>query len=592
MPLEEKLQKQVKTAKLIKDLGPDEVQNLVNQHLRMNTPNLSNAQLTPASYDSSINPDPNIDVPLSNPQEASPFDQSQLGQWYNQPSDDDNRPVSEKLQDIANENIARTFPNSDKNTQNIQEAKDLVQKQNSQIPSESINKIIGPDLTKLTNPNAGIQVPMRPEELAALPSDTSNDRTADSDAQEEKDLNPNIPTIKTGVGTKSINSPQSAKSEEQKIIDTAISSPPNSADEFNKQLEDARQKDQQHQLLFGMLKAAQMGGSALAGSKADTSFADQELAKQNQNVTNLKTSMDMKEEAANIEEKKQKRDPNSKISKLYQDMLRELNPNMKVDGLSAEQVDRIYPQIGAIINKREATEARLAVAKENALNRAHLSQMRKLDLQDKLDQQDKESAYKVLEKADMEKARVNTPAGREEAKINAGAHAMQLLNDYAGKEDKMPPYALHALAMDYATLQSPGAPTEHTIKEMGIDTFEGDAGKILSKITGKSYGAGAKGFAESIKGNIQSQIERSKKLQQIEMDRIVKDNAMHFRNPGTINILKNSLSDRYTKDLSSKENIKESLPLTSPLPAGRSFTDKSTGKKYKVNPDGKSATEI
>lgn len=128
------------------------------------------------------------------------------------------------------------------------------------------------------------------------------------------------------------------------------------ADSFDQQLAAAHQQDNEHNLLFGMLKAGQMGGAALAGSKADTSFADTELAKNKEMATQLKTNMDVKEEAANIEEKKQKRDPNSKTSKLYQQMLNELNPDIDTEGLSADQVEKIFPQIGTIMAHRETAE--------------------------------------------------------------------------------------------------------------------------------------------------------------------------------------------------------------------------------------------
>lgn len=181
--------------------------------------------------------------------------------------------------------------------------------------------------------------------------------------------------------SKGIQPSENIQVESTPVESTPVESPDRAPSSFDEQLDAAREQDRQSNLLMGLLKASQMGGAALAGSKADTSYADAELAKGNQAVNRLKTDSDMKEQEANILQKRDKRDPASNQSKMYQDILLKLNPGMDVSGLSAEDVEKAFPSIASAVGRQDA----LAAAAENAkLKREEMSVTKgeKSELQD------------------------------------------------------------------------------------------------------------------------------------------------------------------------------------------------------------------
>jgi hypothetical protein len=141
-------------------------------------------------------------------------------------------------------------------------------------------------------------------------------------------------------------------------------------DDFEARLAAAQNDDVDRNRLFGLLKAAQMGGSALASAKADTSYADEQLKTTDFNVGNLKAGEALKEANNKILEEKEKRDPNSKISKLMQQTLLMLKPGMNVEGLSAAQVEKSFPSLAQAITTQEAIQSRKEQA---ALNREEMA---------------------------------------------------------------------------------------------------------------------------------------------------------------------------------------------------------------------------
>lgn len=141
-------------------------------------------------------------------------------------------------------------------------------------------------------------------------------------------------------------------------------------DDFEARLATAQDADVDRNRLFGLLKAAQMGGSALASAKADTSYADEQLKTTDFNENRLKSAETLKEANRKILEEKEKRDPNSKISKLMQQSLLMLKPGMNVQGISAAQVEKTFPSLAQAINMQEAIQSRKEQA---ALNREEMA---------------------------------------------------------------------------------------------------------------------------------------------------------------------------------------------------------------------------
>lgn len=313
----------------------------INKYLRgINQENDVTEEIIPSTSDGL----PPVVFGSVNNRELSPFEQSQFGQWWNEPDQDTRTPV-EKAQQFVNQQREAYGPNPDfdrtplatkerqKNTQRIA---------NSKINENFVNQLIGPELTGLTTNNNVF--PYRPEEKV----------------NEIKTVLPEKPeqsVVKSQTtGKKSVvdNALQTGASE--------IESSSRQEDTFNQRLEEARQKDAEQGLLFGLLKAAQMGGAAIAGSKADTSFADTELEKGEQFVNKLKTDEALKTEHAKVLEEQEKRDPNSSISNLMRQAILALKPDANVQGLSAAQVEKIFPSLSQAINMREQIESRKELA--------------------------------------------------------------------------------------------------------------------------------------------------------------------------------------------------------------------------------------
>lgn len=128
-------------------------------------------------------------------------------------------------------------------------------------------------------------------------------------------------------------------------------------DDFDKKLSEAQQKDEDRELLLGMLKAAQMGGSALAGSKADTSYADNELANANKYVNQLSSEGKLKKANLDLTDENILRDPNSDASIQLKEALESMGVKVGPN-FTAKQAKDQGINIGNLIAQREAINSR------------------------------------------------------------------------------------------------------------------------------------------------------------------------------------------------------------------------------------------
>lgn len=197
----------------------------------------------------------------------------------------------------------------------------------------------------------------------------------------QQKLNPEQSKLATSnkiQASRSSSSP-SAKTEQPSTTVDAVA-PVIKENDFEKQLEEARGHDKENQMLFGLLKAAQMGGSALAGSKADTSYADAQIEDKNKYTTQLKTNMDMIEQDRATQEKNALRDPNSDISKQARAMLGSVYPDLlaKNPSITAEQLEKMGMNLGTLASTKENIAAR----KESAALQRDMMRERKEEKED------------------------------------------------------------------------------------------------------------------------------------------------------------------------------------------------------------------
>lgn len=315
------------------------------------------------------------------------------------------------------------------------------------------------------------------------------------------------PTVAKSLNAVAAAPKQQAEPEVQPdLVNAAVPSQPKEND-FADRLAAAQEQDAKNQLLFGMLKAAQTGGSALASSKADTSFADAQLQKANEAVNRLKTGMDLTEENANIQEKEQKRDPNSKTSKLYQDMLKMLKPDMNVTGLSAEQVEKVFPQIGTIIGRQESIEARKEVARENALNR---QLQRDLARESKLSDLNTKRLDKLNEKITEDVASGRSAFGQAAKNMQAISNVKALLE---GNQDpnSIDNRQISEVARVLDRVLSGGSPTISGTAHLTPETARMKIAQLLEYATNKRQGAQAGSFIKNFQHTLDREEAQSKK---------------------------------------------------------------------------------
>ena len=425
-------------------------------------------------------------------------------------------------------------------------APEITDTSNAQLTPSTFNEPLNPDQLQSSDgsfldrptPNTGIPFELQKQDPSAIPkyiavpADSTNQQISDiltpKTPQLDKPLPKAIEEAKTSMpsvdqGEKADESEPKVnrgdiapKTEQPTSIPLQVPAQQIPIDNFDQQLQDARQQDAQHQLLFGMLKAAQMGGSSLAGGKADTSFADSELSKANEMTNQLKTNMDVKEEHANIVEKQQKRDPNSKTSKLYQDMLRQLKPDMDVSGLSAEQVEKVFPQIGAIVNKQEAIQARQDVARENALNRKSALDVAKMS---KTDEQNTKRLDKLNKDMTEEVASGRSAFGQAAKNLQAIGNVKALLQgaDLNSIDNRQ----ISETARVLDKVLSGGTPTISGTAHLTPETARMKIAEYMEKFTNKVQGAGAGDFMNKFQHTFDREENSAKKQVQATQGKLL-----------------------------------------------------------------------
>jgi len=231
-------------------------------------------------------------------------------------------------------------------------------------------------------------------------------------------------------------------------INVAPQQIPQPVDDFNDRLARAEDTDNKNNLLFGLLKAAQMGGSALAGTKADTSYADEQLKNPNQAVGHLESRSKLMDENTKRLEKAKLNDPNSDISKQSRAMLASVYPDLaaKYPNLSAAQLETMGMNLGQLATTKENAKSRELTAKMHADTLLNSRQDRlDKDSDTKLDKR-----KKITE--EVENFRSNIKDNVERARqLVSKTGTFELL----GSEQELLSGIMDEIATDMAKLQDP-----------------------------------------------------------------------------------------------------------------------------------------
>lgn len=248
-------------------------------------------------------------------------------------------------------------------------------------------------------------------------------------------------------------------------------------DRYDQQLDAAREQDSQNSLLMGLLKASQNFGAAMGGSKADTSYADAELAKGNQAVNRLKTDMDMKAQNQNILDKNKERDPKSNISLAMNDALSGMGIKIPPNTSYAE-MEKFAPQL----MRNKEFQMKLEEAKLKATADAEAAATTKTEKKESKDKEQKLDVQKTVDKM------VNSLRNSEDFKTHTAIKTAQAALDQAIlKDDKV---AGGAAFMLYAKIAQGD---NSVVRESDMKNLAGNWGytnvnDMLSKLSAHSVG--------------------------------------------------------------------------------------------------------
>lgn len=367
---------------------------------------------------------------------------------------------------------------------------------------------------------------------------------------------------------------------EQAQIEAAIASTSPTVSNADQEYEDAREQDRSRNMMMGLLKAAQMGGSALAGTKADTGFADSELTDKNRETTRLKTGRDMAEQVKNQEEKRKLEDPNSDISKQAFAMFATVYPELaaKYPDLSASQLEKMGMNMGQMLTSKQNNEAR----KET---QALTAEMKRQELNTK--KENKTDAQKSTDKLVSQLYKSDDYKGYQAAKS-----AEVALDNAIAKGDKT---SVGSAFMIYAKIAQGD---NSVVRESDMKNLAGSfnytsASEMVNKLSAKAQGGNFTPLELNQMKEISKLIQniKAKHVQQ-QLSPIQARITNHGLTP------EESIDPAILREFQSNKApesttiSKKSISLPSKQNPGTMINQKSTGKKFRVNDDGITAAEI
>ncbi len=398
------------------------------------------------------------------------------------------QPTISQAQDVVDPAVNRTFPHS--------EATQQIREKNKQIPDTTLGGLLGDDLV---NPNANIQIP--------LIRNLQNNKTPNIVDPNQLTLTQNTNPVDK---TKAINKqPDIIKKQEPspKIQDNVSIQQPTS---FEDQMLAARDQDAQQQLLFGLLKAAQMGGKALSMTegKADTSYADEGLKDKNQYATALKTNMDMESQHKTMLEKEKMRDPNSDISKQTYSLFARVFPELakKYTNMSAAQFQELGINVGTLM---KSEQDRKTAEVENRIRTQERKDIQKEKEELKQAQSDIKRITDVNKLASLTLQRKSTPAGAAQENLRVIENVEALLNGSKNLDDLDSRQVREAVRVLDRTL-SGGTATVSGTEHLTPETYLAKLQKHLEKLTNAPRGANQGEFVKRIQETFTREKEKAK----------------------------------------------------------------------------------
>lgn len=394
----------------------------------------------------------------------------------------------------------------------------------------------------------------------------------------------------------------SASSEVQKAFQKSGQLPDSNneykqSDDFEQKLATAKGQDNDRNTLFGLLRASQQAGSALANTKADTSFADSNLASPNKYTEELTADQKARKLNNDLQDENILRSPSSEISQQARAIAKRVG--LKVgENVSAKQLQDAGLNISNLLSQQLAIDAR----KEQAeLQREAM----------KMTREEKQTAAKekglTAERDKVDKL-VNNFTKSDDYKGYQAAKTAEVALDNALAEGNKA--AIGSAFMVYAKIAQGD---NSVVRESDMANLAGrfnysSPSEMISKLSAKAKGAGfttqelqqMRQIAEVIKQTKAKQVQSQ--LRPIEarfekyglnpdesLDPAVRRELLEAK---TMEPKSSGLTTNSSSTARAPSAQKSTVNLPAPQAPGTMINQKSTGKRYQVNADGKTATEI
>lgn len=331
--------------------------------------------------------------------------------------------------------------------------------------------------------------------------------------------------------------------------------------ELLNRFKDAQERQRMAQLGVGLTQAAERIGSSIAMVKPGDQTPYEQAMKLAGGITD-----EFKEEAA-VAREAEKNDPNSAESRSMRALLKEQGIAVP-DNISAAFIEKQYPQFANILSRREAAKERAELRRERAEERAE----RKFD---RLDQEKRSIALRIAPKIQNKQYETLAELQSQKALID------EAVNNPNPQRDTTMFYAF-VKALD-----------PNSVVREGEIKFSQAARSIPASVRGL--------FNKGFKGQMLLPEER-KNIQDFMNQRL--SLAKGAWEASAAPYLKQAEESKIDRELiapgisalesapakSEKKTIKLAQKLSGK--AGKTFTDNKTGKKYVVNSDETSATEL
>lgn len=349
--------------------------------------------------------------------------------------------------------------------------------------------------------------------------------------------------------------------------------PMNVPDNTRTAMQDAQNRSNTLSALMMMGKGAEKIGSSIARTKSDPNYLNEMQAMAQQPVADVlnnqkSQAMQTSQQAAlrDLALKQDADDPNSDVSNTYRNILKYNFPNLKTDGLTASQMEEVFPALKAFNEAQESRDARADL--QDSKNKA-----KKVANADKLStMQDK--AYTDLRKS-AETFRGNQAAQQAAKDVLSGAKAFDMIN--IGDPNKLTTQDLRLLMGEMGKIATGGVPTEQGTTDLMPNNLKTKYAQTMNFLTSNPTDAQSANYIQHNKQYLKAMIDTAQQT----LNNFRLNTAKGYKNR-----VRPEDWDEFLTDYNLKPNQTAQQPSANISGMGlATIREKATGKLKSINID-------